>query len=158
MIIKVHETRNEDRRGRDRYGHSVRRFTAKDLSFDPDIEIKKIFPPDKEDVEKCRVKSNGSLRVLFNVDGDTYQLQYNPHIEGYDGMASMAREQCTITNLDTKQEYDCTGMYSIPWIPIRDRDFISRHWEEPEVQAYLNPTEKMVQDNFIKPFVKDYLS
>lgn len=118
-----------------------------------------IFAPTMDDMEKCKASANGSLRVLFTVDGEHYQLTYNPHLEGYDGMRAMASESCTIKNLDTNKTWTCTGLYSIPWITYRGHmDWISDHKNDPEVQAYMNPTEKLVLDNFINPFVKDYLS
>lgn len=161
LTIKVHERRssNEDRRLKDRYGHSVRRFTVKDLpSATDDVEIVRIIPPTWDDVDKCRIDKNGKLSVLFNVDGEKFKLDYNPHLEGYDGMHAMASEKCKIQNLDTTQTWDCTGAYTIPWVKYRGySDYTRDHKDEPEVQAYMNPTEKMVKTYFIDPFIKDYL-
>lgn len=148
---------NEDRRRKDRYGHSVRRFTANDLSLTPDIKITKIIPPTMDDMEKCNMSRNGKLSVLFSVEGENFKLDYNPTISGYDGMRALAREHCSITNLDTGKVYDCTGAYSIPWLDNPEDKFIYHQRKEPVVQAYMNPTEQMVLAQFIKPFAKDYL-
>lgn len=149
--------KNEDRRRKDRYGHSARRFTVNDLSLIPDIKITKIIPPTMDDMEKCNMSRNGKLSVLFSVDGENFKLNYNPTISGYDGLSALAREKCSITNLDTGTVYDCTGAYSIPWLDNPEKKFIFHQRLEPVVQAYMNPTEQMVLTQFIKPFAKDYL-
>lgn len=160
MKIKVRENKkNEDRRRKDRYGHSVRRFTAKDLSVIPDIKITKIVPPTEEDVRKCAVTKNGKFVVFFDVDSESFKLEYNPHLEGYDGMRSAAREKCSIQNLATGQTWDCTGVYTLPeWITYGGHsDWTTDHLDDPAVQAFMNPSEQMVLTQFIKPFAKDYL-
>lgn len=151
--------KNEDRRRKDRYGHSVRRFTANDLSLIPDIKITKIVPPTKEDVRKCAVTKNGKFVVFFDVDSESFKLEYNPHLEGYDGMRSAAREKCSIQNLATGQTWDCTGVYTLPeWITYGGySDYTTDHLDDPAVQAFMNPSEQMVLTQFIKPFAKDYL-
>ena len=151
--------KNEDRRRKDRYGHSVRRFTANDLSLIPDIKIKKIIPPTKEDVRKCAVTRNGQFVVFFDVDSESFKLEYNPHLEGYDGMRSAARENCSIQNLATGQTWNCTGVYTLPeWITYGGySDYTTDHLDDPAVQAFMNPSEQMVLTQFIKPFAKDYL-
>ena len=156
--IREHIGVSEDRRMKDRYGHSVRRFTSKDLSTAPSVEIVKIIPPTWDDVDKCSIDKNGKLSVLFNVDGEKFKLDFNPHLEGYDGMRAKASEKCWIENLGTGQCWDCTGAYTIPWVKYRGySDYTRDHKNDPEVQAYMNPTEQMVKTQFILPFARDYL-
>ena len=125
----------------------------------PVIKITKIFPPNKESVEKCHVSAHGDIECWFTVNGVKYVLHYNPKLAGYDGMPSEARENCTFAREVDGKEFNCTTQYVIPDMPAVGA--YAAHTGEyfgynAAVDAFMNPTEKMLLNTFIKPFVKDY--
>ena len=72
----------------------------------PVIKITKIFPPNKESVEKCHVRDHGNIECWFTVNGVKYVLHYNPKLAGYDGMPAEARENCVISReIDGKTQH-----------------------------------------------------
>jgi hypothetical protein len=125
----------------------------------PVIKITKIFPPNKESVEKCHVRSHGDLECWFTVNGVKYVLHYNPKLAGYDGMPAEARENCVISRETDGKTFNCTTQYAIPGMP-EVRAYGTKTWEyfgkNEAVDSFMNPTEKMLLDTFINPFVKDY--
>lgn len=125
----------------------------------PVIKITKIFPPNKESVEKCHASAHGDIECWFTVNGVKYVLHYNPKLAGYDGMPSEARENCTFAREIDGKEFNCTAQYAIPGMPAVGA-YSAHTWEyfgkNSAVDAFMNPTEKMLLNTFIKPFVKDY--
>ena len=125
----------------------------------PDIKITKIFPPNPDSVRKCHVRSHGDLECWFTVNGVKYVLHYNPKLAGYDGMPAEARENCVISREIDGKSFNCTTQYAIPDMPEvgayqkRTADFFGKN---AAVYSFMNPTEKMLLDTFINPFVKDY--
>ena len=125
----------------------------------PVIKITKIFPPNKESVEKCRVYAHGDIECWFTVNGVKYVLHYNPKLAGYDGMPAEARENCVITREIDGKRFNCTTKYAIQDMP-EVRAYGKSTWqyfgENAAVDSFMDPTEKMLLDTFINPFVKDY--
>ena len=125
----------------------------------PVIKITKIFAPNPESVRKCSVRSHGNIECWFTVNGVKYVLRYNPKLAGYDGMPAEARENCVITREIDGKVFNCTTQYAIPDLPEvgayqkRTADFFGKN---AAVDAFMNPTEKMLLGTFIAPFVKDY--
>lgn len=125
----------------------------------PVIKITKIFPPNKESVEKCRVSAHGDIECWFTVNGVKYVLHYNPKLAGYDGMPAEAPENCTFFRDVDCKGFRCTTQYAIPGMP-EVAAYGKSTWEyfgrNAAVDSFMNPTEQMLLDTFIEPFVKDY--
>ena len=125
----------------------------------PVIKITKIFPPNPESVEKCHVCDHGDIECWFTVNGVKYVLHYNPKLAGYDGMPAEARENCVITREIDGKVFNCTTRYAIPDMP-EVKAYGKSTWEyfgkDAAVDAFMDPTEKMLLETFIVPFVKDY--
>ena len=125
----------------------------------PIIKITKIFPPTKDSVKKCRVSAHGDIECWFTVNGVKYVLHYNPNLAGYDGMPAEARENCKIYREIDSKTFNCTSQYAIPNMPnvsaygASTDDYFGKN---EAVDSFMNPTEKMLLDTFINPFVKDY--
>lgn len=128
----------------------------------PVIKITKIFPPNKESVEKCHVRAHGDIECWFTVNGVKYVLHYNPKLAGYDGMPAEAYENCSFFREIDGKSFNCTTQYAIPDMPRvkaygpyghHTSDFFGK---DKAVDSFMNPTEKMLLDTFIMPFVKDY--
>ena len=125
----------------------------------PVIKITKIFAPNKESVEKCHVSAHGDIECWFTVNGVKYVLHYNPKLVGYDGMPAVAPENCTFYRRIDSESFNCTAQYAIPNMPEvgaykkSTREYFGKN---SAVDSFMNPTEKMLLDNFINPFVKDY--
>jgi hypothetical protein len=125
----------------------------------PVIKITKIFPPTKESVETCRVSAHGDIECWFTVNGVKYVLHYNPKLAGYNGMPAEAYENCEIIREADNKTFNCTSQYAIPGMP-----YVSAYGESTSsyfgknkaVDSFMNPTEQMLLDTFINPFVKDY--
>ena len=133
--------------------------TKKPVTKKPVIKITKIFPPNKESVEKCHVSAHGDIECWFTVNGVKYVLHYNPKLAGYDGMAAEAREKCVITREIDGQVFNCTTQYAIPDMPYVEA-YGKSTWEyfgkSVAVDSFMNPSESMLRINFIDPFVEDY--
>lgn len=125
----------------------------------PDIKITKIFPPNKEAVRECRVKDHGHIECWFTVNGVKYVLHYNPKLAGYRGMPAEARENCSFVRESDGKQFNCTTQYAIPDMPrveAYERHTSDFFGKDKAVDSFMNPTEKMLLDTFIWPFVKDY--
>lgn len=125
----------------------------------PIIKITKIFPPTKESVATCRVSAHGDIECWFTVNGVKYVLHYNPKLVGYDGMPAEAPENCMFVRETDGLMFNCTTLYAIPGMP-RVNAYGKSTWEffgqSKAVDSFMNPTEQMLLDTFINPFVKDY--
>jgi hypothetical protein len=125
----------------------------------PVIKITKIFPPNKESVRTCRVSAHGDIECWFTVNGVKYVLHYNPKLAGYDGMPAEAPENCTFFRGVDCKGFRCTTQYAIPGMP-EVAAYGKSTWEyfgrNAAVDSFMNPTEQMLLDTFIEPFVKDY--
>lgn len=125
----------------------------------PIIKITKIFPPNNESVRKCHVSAHGDIECCFTVNGVKYVLHYNPKLAGYDGMPAEARENCTIYREIDGKTFNCTTQYAIPGMPNVGA-YAKSTWDffgkSEAVDSFMNPTEQMLLDTFINPFVKDY--
>jgi len=125
----------------------------------PVIKITKIIPPNLESVKKCHVGSHGDIECWFTVNGVKYVLHYNPKLAGYDGMPAEALENCEITREIDGKVFNCTTIYTIPNMP-KVGAYQTSTWEyfgkNAAVDAFMDPTEKMLLATFINPFVKDY--
>ena len=125
----------------------------------PVIKITKIFPPNPDSVRTCHVGDHGDIECWFTVNGVKYVLHYNPKLAGYDGMPSEAPENCVITREIDGKSFNCTTQYAIPDMP-EVKAYGKSTWEyfgkNAAVDAFMNPTEKMLLGTFIAPFVKDY--
>ena len=125
----------------------------------PVIKITKIFAPNKESVEKCHVGSHGDIECRFTVNGMKYVLHYNPKLAGYDGMPAEARENCVFVREIDGKVFNCTTQYAIPDMP-EVKAYGKSTWEyfgkDSAVDAFMDPTEKMLLETFIVPFVNDY--
>lgn len=125
----------------------------------PIVKITKIFPPNPESVKKCNVSAHGDIECWFIVNDVKYVLHYNPKLAGYDGMPAEASECCKIYREIDRNMFNCTSQYAIPGMPkvgaygASTDDYFGKN---EAVDSFMNPTEKMLLDTFINPFVKDY--
>ena len=123
------------------------------------IKITKIFPPNKESVETCNITAHGQIECWFTVNGVKYVLYYHPKLAGYDGMPAEVREKCEIYREIDDTTFNCTAQYAIPGMPyVSAHGLSTSHYFgiNEAVDSFMNPTEEMLLETFIKPFVKDY--
>ena len=126
----------------------------------PVIRITKIIPPNEESVEKYKVSAHGDIECWFTVNGVKYVLHYNPKLAGYDGMPAEASERCSFTRECDGTVFNCTTIYAIPGMPeVRAYGKSTREYfgKDAAVDSFMHPTEEMLLNTFINPFVKDYV-
>ena len=125
----------------------------------PVIKITKIIPPTEKSVRSCDVSEHGDIECWFTVNGVKYVLHYNPKLAGYDGMPAEARERCSFCRECDGKMFNCTTLYAIPDMP-KVEAYGKSTWEyfgkSVAVDSFMHPTEKMLLNTFIKPFVNDY--
>jgi hypothetical protein len=125
----------------------------------PVIKITKIIPPAEKSVLNCHVSEHGDIECWFTVNGVKYVLHYNPKLAGYDGMPAEAHEHCSFCRECDGKVFNCTTLYAIPNMP-KVAAYGTYTWEyfgkNAAVDSFMHPTEKMLLNTFIKPFVNDY--
>jgi hypothetical protein len=125
----------------------------------PVIKITKIIPPTEKSVRTCHVSDHGDIECWFTVNGMKYVRHYNPKIAGYCGMPAEANEHCSFCRECDGKVFNCTTIYAIPDMP-KMAAYGTSTWEyfgkDAAVDSFMHPTEKMLLNTFIKPFVNDY--